>query len=74
MDRLGMNVKPNNFSEFDNPQRSLIKTMKEENYIPSSSYGYTTGAYYSRSAHQELIMIGAVSADHHSKRPQALVA
>ncbi|KAF2828652.1 acid protease [Ophiobolus disseminans] len=46
--RLGMDVKPSNFSEFDNPQRSLIKTLKEENHIPSLSYGYTAGAYYKR--------------------------
>lgn len=48
--RLGMDVKPSNFSEFENPQRSLIKTLKEENYIPSLSYGYTAGAYYSKLA------------------------
>lgn len=47
--RLGMDVKPSNFSEFANPQRSLIKTLKEENYIPSLTYGYTAGAYYSMS-------------------------
>ncbi|USP74075.1 hypothetical protein yc1106_01349 [Curvularia clavata] len=44
--RLGMDDKPNNFSDFDNPQRSLIKTLKEEGLIPSLSYGYTAGAYY----------------------------
>lgn len=49
--RMGMDVKPSNFSEFSNPQRSLIKTLKEENHIPSLSYGYTAGAYYSKSAH-----------------------
>jgi hypothetical protein len=48
--RLGMDVKPSNFSSFDNPQRSLIQTLREENYIPSLSYGYTAGAYYSESA------------------------
>jgi hypothetical protein len=47
--RLGMDVKPSNFSAFDNPQRSLIQTLKEESYIPSLSYGYTAGAYYSKS-------------------------
>jgi hypothetical protein len=48
--RLGMDVKPSNFSEFENPQRSLIRTLKDENYIPSLSYSYTAGAYYSESA------------------------
>jgi hypothetical protein len=48
--RLGMDVKPSNFSEFANPQRSLIKTLHEEKYIPGLNYGYTAGAYYSKSA------------------------
>lgn len=48
--RLGMDVKPSNFSEFNNPQRSLIQTLKDLNYIPSLSYGYTAGAYYSKLA------------------------
>ncbi|EOA82422.1 uncharacterized protein SETTUDRAFT_82601, partial [Exserohilum turcica Et28A] len=45
---LGMDVKPSNFSDFENPQRSLIKTLKDEGYIPSLSYGYTAGAYYKK--------------------------
>lgn len=45
--RLGLDIKPSNFSEFDNPQRSMIQTLKDENHIPSLSYGYTAGAYYS---------------------------
>jgi hypothetical protein len=49
--RLGMDVKPSNFSEFENPQRSLIKTLRDENYIPGLNYGYTAGAYYSESAY-----------------------
>jgi hypothetical protein len=47
--RLGMDVKPSNFSDFENPQRSLITTLKEEGHIPSLTYGYTAGAYYSKS-------------------------
>jgi hypothetical protein len=58
--RLGMDSKPSNFSEFDNPQRSLIKTMKEENYIPSLSYGYTAGAYYSKLAQKELGILSSL--------------
>jgi hypothetical protein len=51
--RLGMDVKPSNFSDFDSPQRSLITTLKEAGHIPSLSYGYTAGAYYSKS-HQTM--------------------
>ena len=47
--RLGMDVKPSNFSDFENPQRSLITTLREDGHIPSLSYGYTAGAYYSKS-------------------------
>ncbi|KAL6704358.1 hypothetical protein ACN47E_008314 [Coniothyrium glycines] len=46
--RLGMDVKPSNFSGFENPQRSLIPTLKDEGIIPSLSYGYTAGAYYKK--------------------------
>jgi hypothetical protein len=47
--RLGMDVKPSNFSDFEYPQRSLITTLREEGHIPSLTYGYTAGAYYSKS-------------------------
>lgn len=47
--QLGIDVKPSNFSGFEDPQRSLIQTLKDESYIPSLSYGYTAGAYYSES-------------------------
>ncbi|KAH7380033.1 aspartic peptidase domain-containing protein [Pyrenochaeta sp. MPI-SDFR-AT-0127] len=46
--RLGMDVKPSNFSEYENPQRNMMLTLKEEGYIPSLSYGYTAGAYYKK--------------------------
>jgi hypothetical protein len=49
--RLGMDVKPSNFSDFENPQRSLITTLKEDGRIPSLTYGYTAGAYYSKLDH-----------------------
>ncbi|KAH7400533.1 aspartic peptidase domain-containing protein [Phaeosphaeria sp. MPI-PUGE-AT-0046c] len=56
--RLGMDVKPSNFSEFENPQRSLIETLKEENYIPSLSYGYTAGAYYRKPSSYGSLVFG----------------
>ena len=55
--RLGMDVKPLNFSGFDTPQRTMIVTLKEEKYISSLSYGYTAGAYYSKSAWSEFCSI-----------------
>ena len=48
--RLGVDIKPINFSEFANPQRSMMVTLKEERYISSLKDGYTAGAYYSESA------------------------
>lgn len=44
---LGLGQKPANFSEFDNPQPSIIGALKDGKKIPSRSYGYTAGAYYS---------------------------
>lgn len=55
-----MDVKPSNFSEFANPQRSLIKTLHEEKYIPGLNYGYTAGAYYSKSAGAQMTIWNAL--------------
>jgi len=46
---VGLGQKPANFSEFENPQTTFISTLKNEKKIPSKSYGYTAGAYYSKS-------------------------
>ncbi|MCJ1252993.1 hypothetical protein MMC24_000800 [Lignoscripta atroalba] len=42
----GINPKPTNLSDFNDPQQSLLTTLKEKNLIPSLSYGYTAGARY----------------------------
>jgi len=44
---LGLGIKPANFSEFDSPQKSILQSLKDQGQIPSLSYGYTAGAYYS---------------------------
>jgi hypothetical protein len=46
---FGLSPKGTNFSEFDNPQPSFITSLKNKNMIPSLSFGYTAGAYYSES-------------------------
>lgn len=45
---LGLGPKPSNFSTFSDPQRSFMKTLNATKRIPSLSYGYTAGAYYSQ--------------------------
>lgn len=37
-----------NFSQASDSSPSLISTLKEHRMIPSLSYGYTAGAYYSK--------------------------
>lgn len=44
---FGLSPKATNFSGFEYPQKSFMTTLKEEKKIPSISYGYTAGAYYS---------------------------
>lgn len=44
---FGLSPKPANFSDFEYPQPSYISTLKARQIIPSISYGYTAGAYYS---------------------------
>ena len=43
---FGINAKPTNFSDFNDPSPSYITYLKEDNLIPSVSFGYTAGAQY----------------------------
>lgn len=43
---FGINPKPTNFSDFNDPSPSYITYLKEDNLIPSVSFGYTAGAQY----------------------------
>ncbi|KAJ4335125.1 hypothetical protein N0V95_008992 [Ascochyta clinopodiicola] len=43
---FGLSPNPSNFSKFNDPQRSYLATLKDEQHIPSLSYGYSAGAYY----------------------------
>ncbi|KAI9690532.1 MAG: hypothetical protein M1822_009495 [Bathelium mastoideum] len=43
---LGINNQPVNFTTFNDPQPSLLVTLKEQGKIPSLSWGYTAGAWY----------------------------
>lgn len=44
---FGLDIRPANFSGYENPIPSFMKALKDQNKIPSLSYGYTAGAYYS---------------------------
>ena len=43
---FGINPKPTNFTSFNEPSPSYMTRLKEQNYIPSISAGYTAGAQY----------------------------
>jgi hypothetical protein len=43
---FGMSPKPTNFTSFNEPSPSYMTLLKEQNYIPSISAGYTAGAPY----------------------------
>ena len=43
---FGINPKPTNFSSFSNGSPSYMTLLKEKNYIPSVSFGYSAGAIY----------------------------
>jgi hypothetical protein len=45
---FGLSPKPTNFTNFNDPQRSYLTTLRDEYQIPSVSYGYSAGAYYSK--------------------------
>ena len=44
---FGLNPQPSNFTNFVSPQPSFMQSLRQTNQIPSISYGYTAGAYYS---------------------------
>lgn len=43
---FGLGPKPANFSSFNDPQPSFMRTLVDQKLIPSLSYGYTAGAKY----------------------------
>ncbi|KAF2677198.1 acid protease [Lentithecium fluviatile CBS 122367] len=43
---LGLGPKPSNFSDFEYPQPSFMRNLKDQNKIPSLSFAYTAGAAY----------------------------
>ena len=43
---LGLSPIPSNFSTFNEPRPSMLQTLRDQSYIPSSSWAYTAGAFY----------------------------
>jgi hypothetical protein len=43
---FGLDQKPTNFSNLNDPRPSFLRSLRDEEKIPSMSYGYTAGAYY----------------------------
>ena len=43
---FGINPKPTNFTSFNDPSSSFMSLLKQRDYIPSVSFGYTAGAKY----------------------------
>jgi hypothetical protein len=43
---FGLDQKPTNFSNMNDPQPSFLRALRNDKKIPSMSYGYTAGAYY----------------------------
>lgn len=43
---FGVNPKPTNFTDFNDPSPSYITKLKDQGLIPSLSFGYTAGAPY----------------------------
>lgn len=51
---FGLGPKPSNFSDFNDPQPSFMRSLADQDLIPSLSYGYTAGAKYRKSLHIEI--------------------
>lgn len=52
---LGLSPQPINFTDSSDPSPSLLQSLKNENLIPSLSYGYTAGASYRRTPKPSMI-------------------
>ena len=46
---LGVTSRPTNFTGFNDPHTSFLSSLKEQNHIPSLTFGYTAGNQYSMS-------------------------
>ena len=46
---LGLGPHATNLTTLNDPQKSLMSTLKEQRLIPSMSWAYTAGAHYSKS-------------------------
>lgn len=44
---FGLSPKASNFTNYDQPRRSYLTTLRDTGIIPSLSYAYSAGAYYS---------------------------
>ena len=45
---FGLTPRPTNFTTFNDPKPSYLHNLKNQSQIPSESWGYTAGAYYSK--------------------------
>lgn len=55
---FGVNPKPTNFTTFNDGSSSYMTLLKEQNYIPSVSFGYTAGAPYRFSGEYASLTLG----------------
>ena len=54
---FGLSPEARNFTNFEHPQRSFLTPLKHERQIPSLSYAYNAGAYYSNSLFQSFDVV-----------------
>ncbi|MBE7157810.1 MAG: hypothetical protein INR62_05150, partial [Rhodospirillales bacterium] len=60
---FGINPKPTNFTSFNDGSPSYMTKLKEQNYIPSVSFGYTAGAQYKFSGEYASLTLGGYDED-----------
>ncbi|KAF2842276.1 acid protease [Patellaria atrata CBS 101060] len=55
---IGISNRPTNFSTFNDPQPSLLTLLRDNEEIPSLSYGYNAGAKYREQGIQASLTLG----------------
>lgn len=59
---FGLNPEPTNFTTRKDPSPSYLSSLKEQNIIPSVSFGYTAGAQYRFSGETASLTLGGYDA------------
>ena len=69
---LGISPQPELFTTFNDPQPSILATLRNKSFIPSTSWAYTAGAYYQEPKIYGSLVLGGYDATRFLPSPENL--